>query len=139
MMNEVTQALYNKMTADATLIGLLATYGGNPAVFTVDPSPGDAVLPYIVTVGAVARVPFDTKTTLGCDIRRDVRCYAAAEGSAYDVDAIAERVYWLFHRQPLTIAGFGVWLTECSGPLGADERNAYGRVVTVRLVMELSP
>lgn len=136
-MNEVTQAFYDKMTGDAALIALLASYHGDPAVFTTDPAPGDAVKPYIVTAGAVARAPFDTKTTLGLDIRRDIRCYADADGSAYTVDAIAERVWQLFHRQALSVTGFGVWLTECSGPLAADEREAYGRIVTVRLVMEL--
>jgi hypothetical protein len=138
-MNEVTQALYDQLTTDPALAGLLATYGGAPAVFTTDPAPGNATLPYIITAGAVARLPFDTKTTRGLDIRRDVRCYAAADGSAFTVDAIAERVWELFHRQALPITGFGVWLTECAGPLAADERDAYGRIVTVRLVMELVP
>lgn len=136
-MNAVTQAFYNKMVADATLVALLGTYEGQPAVFTIDPPPGVAVLPYIVSVGAAARAPFDTKNTLGCDIRRDIRCYAPSEGSAVTVDAIAERVYWLFHRQPLVVAGFIVWLVDCSGPLVADEREAYGRIVTVRLVMDV--
>jgi hypothetical protein len=138
-MNAVTQSFYDKMTTDPALAGLLATYGGAPAVFTADPAPGNATLPYLVTAGAVARVPFDTKTTRGLDLRRDVRCYAANDGSAFVVDAIAERVWNLFHRQALTISGFGVWLTECSGPLAADEQQAYGRIVTVRLVMEMVP
>lgn len=136
-MNAVTQALYNRMAADAALIALISSYGGNPAVFTTDPAPGAATLPYVVTAGAAARAPFDTKTTYGVDLRRDIRCYADASGSAAVVDAIAERVYWLFHRQPLVVAGYGTWLTVCSGPIVADEPQAYGRIITVRLGMQV--
>ena len=132
----LTQALYDVLAGDATLAGLLATYQGEPAVFTTDPAPGDAVLPYIVTAGAVAQVPFDTKTTLGRTITRDVRCYAAASGSAVTVEAMAERVRALLHRQTLEIDGF-VWvLAECSGAMAADEQDSYGRIVTVRMVVE---
>lgn len=135
-MNALTQAIYDLLIADATIIALLATYGGGPAVFTIDPVPGDAVPPYIVTVAAVARGPFDSKVTRGLDIRRDIRCYTDADGSSITVDAIAERVWELFHRQPLAVAGYGVLITECSGPIEASEQHAYGRIVTVRIVME---
>jgi len=138
-MNALIQAMYNKMIADGALIALLPLYKLIPAVFTTDPAPGDAILPYIVTAGAVSRVPFDTKNSLGVDVRQDVRCYDTRDGSAITVNAIAERVYWLFHRQPLVVAGYSVWLTDCAGPIAADEREAYGRIVTVRLAMEVVP
>lgn len=132
----ITAAIYARLAGDATLVALLNTYRGAPAVFTTDPAPGDAVLPYIVTGGEVAQTPFDTKTTRGRTFFRDVRCYAAASGSAATVEAIAERVRELLHRQSLEIAGF-VWiLAECSGPIAADEQDAYARLVTVKLVVE---
>lgn len=132
----ITEAIYNRLAGDATLAGMLAEYCGETAVFTTDPAPGDAVLPYVVTAGSVAEAPFDTKTTRGWTITRDVRCYTAASGSAVMVEAIAERVRALLHRQVLTIDGF-VWLwAECSGPLVADEQDAYGRIVTVRMTVE---
>lgn len=135
-MSVITGAIYDVLADDATLAGLLSTYGGEPAVFTTDPAPGDAELPYIVTAGEVSQAPFDTKTTRGRDIMRDVRCYADASGSAVDVEAIAERVRALLHRQPLVIPGFVWMLAECSGPIVADEHDAYGRIVTVRLMIE---
>jgi len=135
-MSIISEALYNILANDATLSALLSTYGGNPAVFTTDPAPGDATLPYIVTAGEVAQTPFDTKTSRGRELWRDVRCYAAANGSAVTVEAMAERVRALLHRQAIVIAGW-VWLLgECSGPIVADELDAYGRIVTVRLVVE---
>lgn len=132
----ITQAVHDRMVNDATLAGLLANYRGMPAVFTTDPAPGDATLPYIVTAGAPVDISFDTKTSRGRQVWRDVRCYAAADGSAGLIESIAERVRALFHRQAVTISGF-VWLwAECSGPIVADEQDAYGRIVTVRFTIE---
>lgn len=137
-MGAITAAFYDLLAGDPTLAGLLSTYGGNPAVFTTDPAPGDAIMPYVVTAGEVSLIPFDSKTTLGRTIMRDVRCYTAADGSTVAVEAIAERVRALFHRQWIVIAGFNWILAECSGPIVADERDAYGRIVTVRMTMEES-
>ena len=137
-MSVITAAIQDLLAGDGTLEAMLSTYGGEPAVFTVDPAPGDADLPYIVTAGDVSVAPFDTKTTRGRTITRDVRCYASASGSAMTVEAMAERVRALLHRQELTIAGF-VWVwAECTGPIAADERDAYGRIVTVRMTVEES-
>jgi len=134
-MSGITKAFYDVLVSDGTLTALLATYEGDPAVFTTDPAPDNADLPYLVTAGEVSQAPFDTKTTRGRDLRRDIRCYTEANGDATTVEAIAERVRELFHREPLVIDGFGVWVADCSGPIVADEDDAYGRVVTVRLLM----
>lgn len=134
-MNEVTAAIYDRLSGDPTLATLLATYSGEAAVFTIDPPPGDATLPYIVSAGDVVDAAFDTKTTRGRHIWRDVRCYAEADGSAAVVEEIAERVRELLHRAPLTVSGQCVLIAECSGPVVADEQDAYGRVVTVQMKM----
>lgn len=134
-MSVITQGFYDVLVADATLTALLASYEGAPAVFTTDPAPDNADLPYIVTAGEVSQAPFDTKTTRGRDLRRDIRCYTEANGDATTVEAMAERVRELFHREPFVIDGFGVWVADCSGPIVADEAEAYGRIVTVRLLM----
>ena len=132
----ITLAMYDRLAGDATLAGLLNTYDGAPAVFTTDPAPGNALLPYIVTAGDVSNAPFDTKTSRGNTIFRDVRCYDSVTGSAARVEQIAQRVRALFHRQALVIAGF-VWIwAECSGPVAADEDDAYGRIVSVKMTIE---
>ena len=132
----VTEAIYDTLAGDATLTALLTTYGGEPAIFTTDPAPGDAELPYIVSAGEVAQTPFDTKTTRGRVAIRDVRCYTDATGSAVVVEAIAERVRALLHRQTLAISDFECVIADCSGPVAADGQDAYGRIVTIRLTME---
>jgi len=87
-----------------------------------------------VSAGEVSVAPFDTKTTLGREIRRDVRCYAEADGSAVTIEEIAERVRARLHRHLLAIDGFETWVAECTGMIVADEDRAYGRVVSVRLI-----
>jgi len=133
---DLTAALYDRLANDATLTGLLAAYRGEPAVFTTDPAPGDAAMPFVVAAGAVADVSFDTKTGRGRDVTRDVRCYAEDNGSALVVEEIAERVRVLLHRHALSVVDFVVWVAECSGPIVADESGAYGRIVTVRILAE---
>jgi hypothetical protein len=132
----ITEAIYDTLAGDPTLTAMLATYGGEPAIFTTDPAPGDATLPYIVSAGEVAQTPWDTKTTRGWMAMRDLRCYTDATGSAVVVEAIAERARVLLHRQTLTIVGFVCVIADCSGPIGADGQDAYGRIVTVRLTIE---
>ena len=135
-MSALTAAIAARLGGDPELASLLATYRGGPAVFTIDPAPEDAELPYIVTAGEVTQTPADTKTGRGRQVWRDVRCYAPADGSAVTVEAMAERVRTLLHRSSaLDIDGFRVTVAECSGPVAADELDAYGRIVTVRLIM----
>ena len=132
----LTESFHDLMAGDPTLVAMLATYKGAPAVFTTDPVPGDALLPYIVTAGEVVDTPFDTKTSRGRTAWRDVRCYDNANGSAAQVELMAERVRALFHRQAISITDFEWIWGECSGPIVADEQDAYGRIVTVKLTIE---
>ncbi len=132
----LTNAFHDLMTGDPTLAAMVAVYGGAAAVFTMEPVPGDALLPYIVTAGEVVDTPFDTKTSRGRTVWRDVRCYTSAGGSAADVEAMSERVRALFHRQYISITDFAWIWGECSGPVVADEQDAYGRIVTVKLTIE---
>jgi hypothetical protein len=136
-MSVFTAAIYNRLRNDATLVAMLSTYNGRPAIFTVDPVPGDAVLPYIVAVGHVADAPWDTKTSRGRNILRDIRCYAEATGSMALVESMAERVRILFHRQKIPVEGYDNVMTTCTGPIiGPADGSVYGLIVTVRFVLE---
>lgn len=136
-MTAISSAIYHRLAGDATLSGMLATYAGAAAVFTVDPVPDDARMPYVVIPPALATAPRDTKTTRGREVIHAIRCYTPATGSTKAVDAIAERVRALLHRQPLTVAGFGVYIADATGPsTGPEEKDAYGRIVTIRLTMQ---
>jgi hypothetical protein len=134
---ELTAAIYDRLSGDPTLAGMLADYRGAPGIFTSEPVPGDASLPYIVTAGQAVDAAWDTKTTRGRRVWRDVRCYAAASGSAVLVEEIAERVRVLLHRYRLLgVADHETVIAEASGPILADEDDAQGRVITIRLTMQ---
>lgn len=129
-----TEAFYHQLRNDAELVSMLATYNGLPAIFTVDPVPGDAVLPYIVTAGSVADTSWDTTYSEGRIIVRDIRCYTAATGSMIAVENMAERVRHLFHRRRIPIDGYDNVITKCTGPIeGPEEDDAYGMIVTVEM------
>lgn len=135
-MSVLTSAIFNQLADDPVLAALLATYEGNPAVFTMDPAPGDATLPYIVTAGEATSSPNDTKTTLGLNLIRDVRCYAEASGSSVVIELIANRVRLLLHRQEVDVNGYQWVLSIASGPIVADEPDAYGRIVSLNVLLQ---
>ena len=134
-MSDLTLAFYDALVGDAGITALLSTYEGDASVFTQDPVPGNAGLPYILTVGEVSHEPWDTKDSLGREISRDVRCFTAATGSSLLVEDIAERVRLLFHNSTLTFrtgAALAYLFLESSGPIVAPtDENVYGRLITV--------
>ncbi|ADU50169.1 hypothetical protein Tmar_0044 [Thermaerobacter marianensis DSM 12885] len=138
-MAALTQALYDRLAGDTELRTMLGTYKGQPAIFTAPPpgDAGEAAYPMIVTLGAVSDTPDDTKTSRGREVQRDITCYTLADGSMSQVEAIAERVRQLLHRQPLAVDGYHVWLAEVNGPILAEtDDTVYGLTLTVRLRME---
>jgi len=130
----LTAAICDRLAGDATLAGMLATWNGEPAMFTADPPPEGAELPYIVSAGQASDAPFDTKVTRGRALLRDVRCYAPADGSTL-IEVLAERVRALLHRHRLEVDGYETLVAQAMGPIAADEPLVYGRVVTVRLTL----
>lgn len=135
-MSVFTEGFHAALIGDATLVALLSIFNGEPAVFTTRLVPPGAKLPYIVTTGEISNVPFDTKNTLGRTINRDIRCFTELTGSAVIVEQIAARVREIFHRKSIVFVGFATFITDVTGPIEIDEDDAYGRVVTVRTVME---
>jgi hypothetical protein len=131
-----TKAIYDALAADATLVAMLATYEGSPAIFTSDPAPGDTALPMVVSAGEVSQVPNDTKTSRGRSLIRDVRCYADASGSEVVIEAIAERVRAILHRQPLSIDGFTWLISDVTGPVIANEPDYMGRILSLSLTAQ---
>ncbi|TFV83159.1 DUF3168 domain-containing protein [Blastococcus sp. CT_GayMR16] len=132
----LSTALHARMVADGQLGELLAIYAGQPAVFTVDPPPDDAELPYVITPGELATNPFDTKDLRGRELYQDIRCYTARTGSSKAVGDIADRVRVLFHRRPIVVDGQPSLLTSVTGPRNAGGDDSYGRLLTVRVVLD---
>ena len=124
------QAIADKLIADSTLTTMLSSYKGQPAIFSVDPVPEGAELPYIIVGPIVDNSPKDTKNSQGRTVRIDVRCYAEETGSSALIESIGERIRTLLHRVSLTISEFQWIGSDCFGPISADEVGAYGRIIT---------
>lgn len=131
----ITKAFYDQMANDSILTGMIGSLRGRPCIFTDGPIPGDAPMPLIVSIGEISHEPFDTKTDLGREIRRDIACYAKATGSAVTIEAIAERIRFLFHRVALSIPNLSTILCVTTGPIVAPtDETVVGRILTVRYV-----
>jgi hypothetical protein len=135
-MSILSQAIFDRLAGDLILTGMLSIYKNAPAIFTIDPTPGDAALPYIVSSGEISQSPFDTKLSRGRSLIRDVRCYADADGSAVLIETIAERVRALLHRQALVIDGYQWVISDCGGPIVADEPGSYARIISLSLTAQ---
>lgn len=143
-MSAITKAFFDRMNTDSTLIALLGTYKSAPAVFTKRPLPPgldlDAHGPYVLTSGEAVQDPgpADVKNSSGREIVRDIFCYTKLSESVAVVESIGNRIRALFHRQVFSITGFSIIVADASGPIEADEDDALGRMVSVRLVLEVS-
>jgi len=133
-MSIFTTPIYDVLVADAVLVAMLKPYNGEPGIFTIDPVPGDAVYPLIVSCGEPSQIPQDTKNGEAVSAIRDVRCYAPAAGSSDVVEAMAWRVRFLFHRKPFVMVGYNVEVSDARGPVVANETDYYGRIVSVSVL-----
>lgn len=133
---DIGKAIHALVAADATVAAYLATYKGQPAVFTRRPVPPDAELPYLVveTAAAVERTnTLDGKLPV-MDVERQLSLFGPATGDPDAIDAAAERLAWLLHQRLLAVPGWTrARCTVVAGPgdLSADDES-YGRVLTVR-------
>ncbi|MGA9723308.1 MAG: DUF3168 domain-containing protein [Candidatus Binatus sp.] len=119
-MNALTTSIFNALSADSTLAGLLSTYEGQPAIISADPVPNDVQRPYVVIDGAMHDEPWDGKVeeVHGREIHLDLRMYTDASGSSQVIDSIAERVRALLHLIPLNVTGYTTIIARCiAGPL----------------------
>lgn len=133
----IAEGFYALLTGDATLTALLSTYEGSPAVFTFDPVPEDAVVPYIQARGETRSFKADGLDQKLREFSRTIDCYAAADGNPLAVSDIADRVVELFtHPSSLAISGYNVVGTFVDGPVIVDsDTETYGRSVEVRVLI----
>ena len=118
----LTDAVFQRMDNDSELRSLLGVTKPNGAlnVYTARPIPEDVEYPLILTVGNTSVRPWDTKTTRGWDIERDIYVYARARHDMLQVENVADRIVELFHRYELQPVGFApAVVSSCKGPMAA--------------------
>ncbi|MBE3604139.1 hypothetical protein IMX07_10940 [bacterium] len=148
-MQPLSAAIFAKLSGDATLAGMLASYGSpaRPAIFSIDPVPLDAAMPYVCWNGALHDEPFGGKVeeATGRDLKLDIRIYApgimSADGSSSStaaIDAIAERVRALLHMTPLAVSGYTNMMARCiNGPIVIQsDPQAQGRAITMEYILQ---
>jgi hypothetical protein len=141
MVQQLTKAIYQVMIHDSTLASMLTTFHGVPAVFTTMPMPEGHQKPCIVTEGSVRDAVRDSKTTIGHDILRDIRCYTDETGDQDLVEDIGLTVKELFHKHEEKLnnymTDFSVVMCWADGPRSANvhsvDEYVYGRIVSLTI------
>lgn len=137
-----TATIFARLTGDATLVALLDTHNGSPAIFN-DRAPDAYIVgpkPGLVIAAPTEDRPVETFTERSRQITRDVRGYAPDTGSTLALDTVMERVRDLFHNLPasLTVSGGTVQIARASGPAASPTTDPalIGRRVTLRLEIQ---
>lgn len=137
-----TATIFARLSGDATLTGLLATYNGAPAIFS-DRAPESYVVgptPCLVIAAPTRDVPVETFTETGRRIEQDVRGYAQDTGSSVALDTVMRRVRTLFHNDPgsLAVTGGTAETSTVTGPVASPTTDPalIGRRVTLRLELQ---
>jgi len=130
-MREIKDGYYDRIAGISAITSRLATFKGQPAIFTRSPVPESAQRPYIVIRESMADDPWDTKTTTGRKVANDIGIYGDETGDPELVDDIAVRVRDAIHRNPITVSGYGALIAVATGPVDAPtDDQVYGRIVT---------
>ena len=119
-MTELVQAIFDRLRTDAALVAALGSYQSAPCIFLDQLVPPLAPRPYIWGPATDADEPWDTKRDLGRDVIRSLWCVTDATASPAVVRQMAEQVRNLFHRFPLTVAGYTTVVASCSGPVQGE-------------------
>lgn len=135
-MNEVDNALFDKLKNASSLTTMLATYRGEAAIFTQEDIPQGVTGNYVVIAGSQLTLPHDTKTSVGVKHERNIECYTPGSVAESVVNDIAWRVWGLLHRQPLSLEGWRNNILEAAGPIVAPtDKTLRGRIVPVSLTL----
>lgn len=124
---------------EAPLSAVLAQYGGEPAVFTRRPLPGDAVYPCLVVSPDISSRDWDGLTSRRADVRRDVTAYGAQPADYRTIEELGYAVRRLLHRHPELLVAPGLRIVGITavGPIPApvDDENHVARAVlfTIRV------
>lgn len=133
-MQALDDALWDRLANDVVLAGLIGTYREGPAIFTEVPLPEGVPQRYVTVLPPDVDVPgpMDTKTTWGRQVERFIGCYQEANGDSGPVDAMAERVRALLHRQPFTVPGIRNQIVSVGNVGRAPTDNTvYGRLMVL--------
>lgn len=133
---EVLVPIRAAIIANAAITAKLGKYQGAPSVHTRRPVPTDAGFPMVTVGPIITRSDEDGINTFRPVIVIDINVYGEASAHYRDVEAIADMIYAMFHRQrAITVAGYSLTGIRCTGPspAPADDDTHIARRVTLTL------
>lgn len=133
---EVLVPLRAAIIANAAITGKLGLYQAAPSVHTRRPVPVDAGYPMVTVGPIITRSDEDGINTFRPVVVIDINVYGEAAAHYRDVEAVADMIYAMFHRQrPITVADYSVTQITASGPspAPADDDQHIGRRVTLTI------
>lgn len=135
------EALFQRLTADATLMGQIDTHDSRPAVFA-DYAPYGFVVgtdPIIILAAPSLNESDDTFTEEYRIVNQDARLYHRPQGSSYAIERAAEQARAVIKTWPLgAITGGTLRDVTVTGPVAAptEDPELEGRLLQVRLLIQ---
>lgn len=133
---EVLVPLRSAIIANTAITAKLGKYQGAPSVHTRRPVPVDAGYPMITVGPIITRSDEDLINGYRPIVVIDVNTYGEAGAHYRDVEAVADMIYAMFHRQrAITVTSYSVTQITASGPspAPADDDTHIGRRVTLTI------
>lgn len=133
---EVLVPIRAAIIADAAIVAKLGTYQGAPSVHTRRPVPVDAGYPMVTVGPIITRSDEDGINSFRPVVVIDINVYGEAAAHYRDVEAVADMIYAMFHRQrAISVAGYSVTQITASGPspAPADDDTHIGRRISLTL------
>lgn len=131
-MADFSAPFYDRMLADAALMALLGS--GTLSIITGEQIPPltDSRWPLVHAYGFSSFLDQGTKNKGGVKFTKDLLVMSRETSSSTQVEGIAQRLFFLFNRQPFAITGYNVIVVEANGPrdMPSDE-NISAMVVSV--------
>jgi hypothetical protein len=116
------------------LAAQLGTFRDHPSIFASAPVPEQATKPFIL-LQSVTDVNLETKNRTVREITEDIGIYDDEDGSAADVEFIAEYLREKL-RTPFTVPDWTMSALSLSGPMLNDSDEYHGRILTARIVLD---
>ena len=141
-MLDITGAIYTRLSADATLMAALKTYGAGKALVS-DPPPADMLAdsdaPVCIIGASFEDEAADTYTEDYRAVAVNIRLYHRPDGSTLTLDTAASRVRTLLRSWPAGAVTGGTMVNAAvSGPVAGptDDPAVEGRIVTARMLFK---
>ncbi|MGB3834821.1 MAG: hypothetical protein WA975_23485 [Mesorhizobium sp.] len=134
---ELLVPLRAAIIANAAITAKLGKYQGAPSVHTRRPVPADAGYPLITVGPIITRSDEDLINGYRPIVVIDINVYGEAAAHYRDVEAVADMIYAMFHRQrrAISVTGYSVTQITATGPspAPADDDAHVGRRISLTL------